>query len=69
MQIHISMTRTALHTSYLKQYEGKQPKGEFSRRGMFGGEFSRGEFQEGNFQRGIFGGEFSEGNLRREESS
>jgi hypothetical protein len=32
---------------------------------MFGGEFSRGEFQEGNLRRGIFRGEFSEGNLRR----
>ncbi len=64
VQIHARMTRTALHTSYLTQYEGKQPKGESSRRGMFGEDCSEGNFREGNFRRGIFGGECSEGNFR-----
>ncbi len=48
-----------------KTLEGKHLEGKLSRRGIFGGESSEGNFREGNLRRGIFGGEFLEGNFQR----
>jgi hypothetical protein len=58
------MTRTP-YCPLHKTLEGKHLEGKLSRRGIFGGEFSKGSFREGNFRRGIFRGEFSEGNFQR----
>jgi hypothetical protein len=57
------MTRTP-YSPLHKTLEGKNLEGKLSRRGIFGGEFSEGNFRERNFRRGIFGGEFSERNFQ-----